>query len=82
MCHRSVGLIQRGIEAAGIPTVSVTHLPRVSRRVSISRGVIVPWPMGQAFGPAGDEAAHRRVVSTCLSLLHGADRPGLYTLGT
>lgn len=70
MCHRSVGLIQRGIEAAGIPTVSVTHLPRVTAKLGLPRAVQVPWPLGQAFGPAGAVQTHRELVQLCLELLH------------
>lgn len=74
MCHRSVGLIQRGLEAAGIPTVSVTHLPRVTGKLRVPRALQVPWPMGQAFGPAGAGDTHHDVVRRCLGLL-GAPGP-------
>jgi hypothetical protein len=77
MCHRSVGLIQRGIEEAGIPTVSVTHLPRVTTRIRVSRALQIPWPMGQAFGPANSPDVHHDVVLTCLELLHAATGPTL-----
>lgn len=75
MCHRSVGLIQHALEAAGIPAVSITHLPRVSTKIGVSRSVHVPWPLGQAFGPAGDQETHRAVVLSALSML--AQGPGL-----
>lgn len=77
MCHRSVGLVQTAIEAAGIPTVSVTHLPRVTRRLAVPRAVEVPWPLGQAFGPSGEAVTHRAVVLQALALLHGATEPTL-----
>ena len=50
MCHQSVGLIQSGIERAGIPTVSITLLREVTERVRPPRALAVNRPLGYPLG--------------------------------
>jgi hypothetical protein len=67
-----VPVLARLIEAAGIPTVLVTMMPDVGEWLLAPRIVGVEFPFGHSFGPAGDDAVHRRVLSTALTVLAGA----------
>ncbi len=72
----NVPVLARSVEAAGIPTVTVSMMPGVSQRRGAPRVVGVPFPFGQAFGPVGDAATHRRVVEAALDLVETANEPG------
>ena len=80
MCHGSVGLVARALEAAGIATVSVGVRAFRHRFVELQvpRAVITAHPMGRTIGPVGDRATQRRVVETGLSLLEDATAPGTF----
>jgi D-proline reductase (dithiol) PrdB len=67
-----VPVLARLIEAEGIPTVTVTMMPDVAEWLLAPRIVGVEFPYGHTFGPVGDEATHRRVLATALSVLAGA----------
>jgi len=72
----NVPVLARIVEAAGIPTVTVSMMPGISQRRGSPRVVGVPFPFGQAFGPVGDDATHRRVVAAALDLVAAAAEPG------
>lgn len=70
MCHVSVGHVQRAIEQAGIPTVSVYvasfgHIPEL---MGLPRSVITPHPMGRPLGAPGDGDRQRLVIESALAL--------------
>ncbi len=69
MCHQSVGLIQSIIERAGIPTVSITLLPEVTRRVSPPRALFVDRPFGYPLGAPNDRQLQMRIIMTALAML-------------
>jgi D-proline reductase (dithiol) PrdB len=71
-----VGLIQRKIEAQGVPTVSVTVARDVTEAVSAPRAVFVPWPMGHHFGAPFHKEIQRKVIMTALDLLTTAQESG------
>jgi hypothetical protein len=70
MCHQSVGLVQSMIEKSGIPTVSITLLPEVTRRVRPPRALVVDRPMGYPLGEAGNAALQKDIIKGALQLLH------------
>lgn len=76
MCHQSVGLVQRAIEAAGVPTFSVTMLPEVTRRVGVPRAGAVPYPLGHPFGPPGDPQLRARLLRSALRGAQSIPEPG------
>lgn len=78
MCHGSVGLVARELEAAGIPTVSIFIRAFRHRAVQLQvpRVVITPHLMGRTVGPVGDRARQRQVVEAALELLEQADEAG------
>ena len=65
-------MLARLIEAAGIPTVTVTMMPALADAVLAPRIVGVEFPFGHPFGMAGDRAMQRRVLETALTVLSGA----------
>ena len=69
MCHQSVGLIQSAIEAKGIPTVSITLLEEVTRRVQPPRALFVDLPLGYPLGAANDAGLQTRIILAALDLL-------------
>lgn len=69
-------VLARRIEAAGIPTVVLTMMPDVAQWLLAPRVVGVEFPFGHSFGWAGDDAVHRRVLATALTVLAGAPAPG------
>lgn len=64
-----MGLIQSVIEKAGIPTVSVTLLQEITRRVAPPRALFVNLPLGFPLGGAGDVLLQRRIIVSALQLL-------------
>ena len=65
-------VLARWIEAAGIPTVTVTTMPAVAAAMRAPRIVGVEFPFGHPFGMPGDAATQRRVLETALTVLSGA----------
>jgi D-proline reductase (dithiol) PrdB len=82
MCHRSVGLIQNALEAAGIATVSLSMVPYLSLAVGTPRALYVRLPFGAPFGEPGDETTQRTVLESALRWLYLAEEPNrVYQLG-
>ena len=69
-------VLARRIEAAGIPTAVLTMMPDVAEWLLAPRIVGVEFPFGHSFGMPGDDAVHRRVLETALTVLAGAAAPG------
>ena len=65
-------VLARWIEAAGIPTVTVTMMPALAEERRAPRIVGVEFPYGHAFGTRGDRALQRRVLVLALEVLSGA----------
>jgi hypothetical protein len=76
VCHQSVGLISRALEAAGIPTVSLTSAWSITASVNPSRAAFVDHPLGHTSGKPFDGEGQRRIVSAALRLLAEAPVPG------
>ena len=72
-----MGLIQRKIEARGVPTISVTVARDVTEAVRVPRAVFVPWPMGHHFGAPFHREIQRKVILTALDALTTAQESGI-----
>lgn len=68
-------MLARWIEAAGIPTVTVTMMPRTAEELLAPRVVGVEFPYGHPFGTPGDRRLQRLVLGTALRVLAGAASP-------
>lgn len=78
----SVGHVQRAIEAAGMPSVSVhveafAHVPQ---QMALPRALTVPHAMGRPLGPPFDTARHTAIVTAALELIATADAPTIVAL--
>jgi len=71
-----VPVLARLIEAAGIPTVTVTMMPDIAAALLAPRIVGVEFPFGHPFGMPGDRAMQRAVLESALTVLSGAAAPG------
>ena len=67
-------MLARSIEAAGIPTVTVTMMPILSDKYRSSRTLGVQFPFGHSFGAVDDPEMQRRTLDAALQLL--VDAPG------
>jgi hypothetical protein len=76
MCHQSVGLVQRAIEAAGISTISMTMMPEITRRVGVPRALRVGFPLGHPFGMPGQGCLQMRLLRLALSNAASIETPG------
>lgn len=68
-------VLARTIEAAGIPTVTLTMMPDLASKTRVSRVLGVEFPFSQAFGMVDDLAMQRRVAEASLRLLEDAKEP-------
>ncbi len=75
---RSVGLLQREIEKAGIPTVSVSNAPELAEKMCLPRAVFVQYPFGRILGRVGDREGQRRIYDDMCGLLASAKGPNGY----
>lgn len=76
MCHQSVGLIARAVEAAGIPTLCLTSAWSITRSVWPPRAAFVDLPLGHTSGRPGDRDGQRRLVRNALAAFESITVPG------
>jgi D-proline reductase (dithiol) PrdB len=65
-----VGLIQRAIEAAGIPTIGISILKEVTQKVRPPRTLFLRYPFGHPLGEAFNMQQQRTIL---LDALHGLE---------
>jgi hypothetical protein len=73
-----VGLVQRVLEASGIPTVALSMIPDLTRAVGVPRLAGISYPMGRPLGRPGDADGQRAVLRATLTLLASASGPDSY----
>jgi len=71
-----VGLIQREIEKAGIPTVSVSINRRLTEEVRPPRAVFLNWPMGHPLGQPFKADVQMAVIKSAFRALETIKEPG------
>lgn len=71
-----MGLIQRVIEAAGIPTISVTLSRGISRKVKPPRAIFTGFPLGHPFGFPHQRFRQLQLLRLMLHYLKCIDTPG------
>jgi hypothetical protein len=70
-----VGLIQRAIEAAGIPTVSISIVREITERVKPPRALFLRWPFGHPLGEPFNVQQQLTILNAAFQFLYTA-RPG------
>ena len=73
-----MGLVQRVLEASGIPTVALSMIPDLTRAVGVSRLAGISYPMGRPRGRPHDADGQRAVLRSMLDLLATAPGPDTY----
>jgi D-proline reductase (dithiol) PrdB len=71
-----VGLVQRAIEAAGIPTIGITLQKEITRRVRPPRALYLRYPFGHPMGEAFATAQQRTILVQALQALETVRVPG------
>lgn len=65
------------IEAAGIPTVSITLLREVTEHVAPPRALSVDRPLGFPLGPPHEAPTQRRIIMSALEMLSASAKDPL-----
>ncbi len=73
MCHQSVGLIAGLIEKAGVPTVSLSVVRKVTEKVRPPRSLLAPFPFGYPLGKPHDAQLQHRIIRAALELLESSE---------
>ena len=71
-----MGLIQRAIEEAGIPTLSISLNRTVTEKVKPPRAVLVGYPLGHPLGKPFDKKTQTSLLREGLALLRDIRVPG------
>lgn len=75
MCHQTVSLTSRHLEAAGIPTVMLGCAKDIVESAGVPRFLFSDFPLGNSAGKPFDLASQRAIVSMALDLLDSATAP-------
>jgi len=76
VCHQTVSLVSRHLEAAGIPTVVIGSARDIVEQCGVSRFVFVDFPLGNPCGKPYDVAMQQRITGLALDALERAWAPG------
>ena len=71
-------MVQRVLEARGIPTVALSMIPDLTRAVGVPRLAGISYPMGRPLGRPHDADGQRAVLRSVLDLLATAPGPDTY----
>ena len=72
MCHQTVSLVARHLEAAGIPTVILGSGRDIVEECGVPRFLFVDFPLGNPCGKPWDVPMQQAIVSGALDLLQKA----------
>jgi D-proline reductase (dithiol) PrdB len=75
VCHQSVALTARYLEAAGVPTVVVGSARDIVEEIGVPRFLFVDFPLGYPMGRPGQLEQQRHISAQALDLLEGAWAP-------
>ena len=75
VCHQTVSLIARLLEASGIATVVLGCAKDIVEHVGVPRFVFSDFPLGNAAGRPNDPASQDATLELALSLLESAAGP-------
>lgn len=75
VCHQTVSLTARALEAAGIATVVMGCARDIVEHVGVPRLLFSDFPLGNAAGRPHDPESQRQTLELALRLLETADAP-------
>ena len=76
MCHQSVGLISRAIEAKGIPTLSLTSAWSITASANPPRAAYTDFPLGHTAGRPNQPAEQSALIRDALTQFEAIETPG------
>lgn len=76
MCHQSVTLVARHLEAHGIPTVLLACARDITASACPPRAVFLDYPLGNPAGRPHDPDNQRAVLRDALHVLETTREPG------
>ena len=80
VCHQSVGLVARMIEAAGIPTMTIAVVKDIVESVRPPRVALYNGELGSVAGKPNFPEHQRRILDESLRLIEPMDQPGIRQL--
>ena len=72
MCHQTVSLVARHLEANGIPTVVLGSALDIVEHCGVPRFAFLDFPLGNPCGKPYDVAMQREVVGAAVDLFESA----------
>ena len=72
VCHQTISLVARHLEAAGIPTVIMGCAKDIVEHVGAPRFLFSDFPLGNAAGKPGDVASQAATLDLALKILQEA----------
>jgi D-proline reductase (dithiol) PrdB len=75
VCHQTVSLVARYLEAAGIPTVVMGCAKDIVENVGVPRFAFSDFPLGNAAGRPNDEPSQAQTLELALKVLELAPGP-------
>lgn len=75
MCHQTVSLVSRHLEANGIPTVVLGCARDIVEQAGVARFLFSDFPLGNPCGKPFDAAMQRAILEMALRLLESAFAP-------
>jgi len=80
LCHQSIGLVARGLEQAGIPTMTLAVARDVIERVRAPRAAYYNGELGSVAGKPNWPEHQRRILDEALRLIEPMDQVGVRKL--
>ena len=81
LCHQTLGLVARGIEASGIPTMMISVDPVMVDRVRPPRSAYYTGEFGSVAGKPGWREYQLRVLDEAIRWIETFDQPAARKLG-
>ena len=75
MCHQTVSLVARHLEANGIPTIVMGCAKDIVERVGVSRFLFSDFPLGNPTGRPFDKESQYATLALAMRVLESAVAP-------
>jgi D-proline reductase (dithiol) PrdB len=76
VCHQSVGLIARALEAEGTTTTSISSAWSITAAANPPRAVFTDFPLGNTAGPPNDASTQLDIARSVLDAAWTITEPG------
>ena len=80
LCHQSMGLVARGLELSGVPTMTLAIDKEVAESVRPPRVALHDGNLGAVSGVPGFPEHQRRILDEALRLIEPLDQPAIRKL--